>query len=117
MAKKALLKWGTHSARKNEGVCGYPSTCISFSLVARSDRVNEAFSVDDEVMQTDSIMCQMKLHKPDLYRVGVGWYVHNLPVSTISRLERCHRDTVYRRLESLHRSVAEAFVKNQSVPV
>ena len=97
-----MIQWGEWSRRRGDGGLGYASTSPTFRLRATCGSHGAVVLVESDAMDVEAVMSVLKRERPELYAVGHAWYVVGAPASSIARWVRCHRDTVYARLDALH---------------
>ena len=73
--------------------------------------------VESDALRADVIMSTVKCTRPELWAVAREWYVTGAPASTIASRVKCHRDTVYSRIDALHILVANDWNKRDSMRV
>lgn len=94
------------SAGRVGGISSFPAYRMDHTRATGAS----ALLVDSDVLVMQPIMCRVKDTHPKLYQVACDAYIHGLsPASSASR-QRCHRDTVYARLDALNVLVAALIV-------
>jgi len=101
-----MRDWARYVVCRDQGAQGYPKESPSFRLTARSSSAGSVMLVESEAMEIEMAMMRVKEQHPQLYLVGVEWYVRNRTATDLARVVGCHRDTVYSRINSLHVIVA-----------
>ncbi|SNT28786.1 hypothetical protein SAMN06265795_12229 [Noviherbaspirillum humi] len=98
-----LERWGEWaSGRQRIGGCGISS---AYQLVhARSTATPDPLAHGEE-MEIDAALAAIKLRRPQLYDVAYARYVQCLSNLTIAGRTHCHVDTVYNRLNALHKLI------------
>lgn len=100
--KARLIAWGEWRAGSRGGAGG---TFPAYQLVHIHCTAGYREPCSADVLQIDRIMAHVKVHQPDLYEVADARYVRGLSAQSIAGRERCHVNTVYARLNFLHRFV------------
>jgi hypothetical protein len=104
--KRLMVKWGEAVFNASRGACGANSSYPAYQLVHIRGTCVVAAPDSADAMRIDAVMVRIKASHPNLYHVGVDVYVQCLSIPTTAGRQHCHRDTVYSRLEALHRMVA-----------
>lgn len=98
--KPMLVKWGEWRAGSGRGFGGgsYPA----YDLVHIHGTSGGVDMLDGEILQIDRILAGIKLAKPELYAAAYEIYAEGSSHQTAAGRLRCHRDTVYARINALH---------------
>lgn len=111
--KRMLIKWGEAVFVASRGGCGASSSYPAYQMVHIRGTSAGGPPVDSEVLQMESVMAQIKTTQPKLYHIACDIYVQGLSVETTAGRQRCHRDTVYARLETLHLAISNRIADRQ----
>lgn len=99
-----LVKWGAWTAGYRKGANG-PSFPAYKQVHIRSTASSE-LPVDSEVLEIDRIMAHVKVSRPEIYQAAYIRYVTDASNEVVASQMRCHINTVYSRLDFLHRFVS-----------
>lgn len=108
-----LVRWGEWMAGVRRGGAGAPAF-PAYQMVHIRGTGHGEDACDLEALQMDQVMAHVKLHRPELYEVAHCRYVSGLSNVAIAGRARCHVNTVYSRMDFLHRFVAKRLEEKQS---
>lgn len=107
-----MVKWGSWMAGYRSGGNG-PSFPAYKQVHIRSTAPGE-LPVDGEVLEIDRIMAHVKTWRPEIYQAAYIRYVTDASNEVIASQMRCHVNTVYSRLDFLHRFVSGKLTAQES---
>jgi hypothetical protein len=106
-----MEQWGEWMAGRNGRGAGGPAF-PAYQLVHIRGTAGSEMLCDPDVMQLDRIMSHVKQHRPELYETAHGRYVQGLSNALLAGRMRCHVNTVYARMNFLHRFVEKRLAAN-----
>ncbi|KIF80785.1 antiterminator Q family protein [Noviherbaspirillum autotrophicum] len=108
-----LERWGEwmNGLRRSGGAGGsYPA----YQPVHIRGTAGPDLCADADEMEIDTVMAGVKASKKELYETGYQRYVQGMSNQTIAGRMRCHVNTVYARMESLHKLVEKRMAERKS---
>lgn len=107
-----LVQWGEWMAGSRRGFGGNPAF-PAYQLVHVRSNAGGSDLCDLDVLQIDQVMAHVKVTRPELYEVAYGRYVSGMSSVTIAGRMRCHVNTIYSRMDFLHRFIAKRLEEKQ----
>ena len=111
-----LTSWGEWMAGARRGGAGGPAFPAYQAVHIRGTGWSEP-QCDLDALQLDEVMAYVKTRRPELYEVAYGRYVSGMSNVTIAGRMRCHVNTVYARMDFLHRFIAKRLEETQRAKV
>lgn len=107
---RRMVQWGEWMAgvgTYGPGGPAYPA----YQMVHTRGTACAVLPCDSDVLQIDQVMAHVKAERPELYETAYSRYVQGLSNKLIAGRMRCHPDTVYSRLDFLHRFIEKRLAR------
>ncbi len=111
---KRMIDWALWTKRRQDGGQGYAGVASYCNMASTHGSCGAGpITLDAAEMEVERIVQKLRLDRPQQYAVAHWVYLAgNLTMDRVAKELKCHRDTVYTRIHSLHLHVMNAMFDN-----